>query len=62
MSEFRSVLWVGRADESAYGALTAHPTLDVAWVRDVDDALALPLRSFHSTRPVRFKIAAPRLY
>ncbi|MDJ0866464.1 MAG: sigma 54-interacting transcriptional regulator, partial [Myxococcota bacterium] len=42
----RSLLFVGRAEALRAEAVADAPRLDVAWVRDVDEALALPLPAF----------------
>jgi two-component system response regulator HydG len=42
----RSVLWIGPAPDFDAGAATRSPDLDVAWVHDVEEALALPLEAF----------------
>ncbi len=46
MPSLRSILWVGRARELDVESVAATPSLDVAWARDVGDALALPLAAF----------------
>jgi transcriptional regulator with PAS, ATPase and Fis domain len=42
----RSVLWIGEAPGWGAAEAGASPHLDLAWVRDVDEALALPLEAF----------------
>jgi transcriptional regulator with PAS, ATPase and Fis domain len=42
----RSVLWIGDAPGRGAAEAGASPHLDLAWVRDVDEALALPLEAF----------------
>jgi transcriptional regulator with PAS, ATPase and Fis domain len=46
MQRIRSILWVGRAEGLGADAVAETPALDVAWARDLDDALALPLAAF----------------
>ncbi len=46
MPPLRSILLVGTAESVRLDRLSALPTLDIAWARDVDDALALPLGAF----------------
>jgi Nif-specific regulatory protein len=42
----RTVLWIGSGDGSGCGVVADGVALDVAWARDVDDALELPVRAF----------------
>jgi transcriptional regulator with PAS, ATPase and Fis domain len=42
----RSVLWIGESPAFEGSEIAASPHLDLAWVRDVDEALALPLEGF----------------
>jgi transcriptional regulator with PAS, ATPase and Fis domain len=42
----RSVLWIGDSPGFEAREVGASPHLDLAWVRDVDEALALPLEGF----------------
>jgi Nif-specific regulatory protein len=46
MSELRSVLWIGRAEALEIEGVSEAPHLDLAWARDVDEALSLPLEAF----------------
>ncbi len=46
MPQIRSLLWVGRARQLELDAVAETPSLDVAWARDLEDALALPLAAF----------------
>ena len=46
MPRIRSVLWIGDAPADAAVDASSSPELDLAWVRDVDEALTLPLESF----------------
>jgi DNA-binding NtrC family response regulator len=46
MPRIRSVLWIGDAPAVEAVDVAASPQLDLAWVRDVDEALTLPLESF----------------
>jgi two-component system response regulator HydG len=46
MPRIRSVLWIGDAPAEAAADASSSPELDLAWVRDVDEALTLPLESF----------------
>ena len=46
MPRIRSVLWIGDSPGFEGSAIAASPHLDLAWVRDVDEALALPLEGF----------------
>jgi len=51
-----SVLWIGPASGLENSLLAASPLVDLAWSRELADALELPLASFdcvvvHSTRP-----------
>jgi len=41
MAAIRSVLWIGSGETLSGSAVTQSPTLDVTWVRDADEALAL---------------------
>jgi Nif-specific regulatory protein len=58
-----SVLWIGPADGLERSLLADSPLVDIAWSRDVDDALELPLASFdcvvvHSARCVAAEVLA----
>ncbi|MDJ0786869.1 MAG: sigma 54-interacting transcriptional regulator [Myxococcota bacterium] len=44
----RSVLWIGPADRMEESPILGLPRVDLAWSRDLDDALALPLDRFDS--------------
>ena len=46
MPRIRSVLWIGASPGFEGSEIAASPHLDLAWVRDVDEALALPLEGF----------------
>ncbi len=46
MARIRSVLWIGAAQGWESERVADSPSLDLAWVRDVDEALALPLGGF----------------
>ncbi len=46
MTTLRSVLWIGAAKGVESERIAETPLLDLAWVRDVDEALALPLGAF----------------
>jgi transcriptional regulator with GAF, ATPase, and Fis domain len=46
MAGIRSVVWIGRGDEYGCGVVADAPSVDVAWVEDVEDALALPFGTF----------------
>jgi transcriptional regulator with PAS, ATPase and Fis domain len=46
MDRIRSVLWVGRAEALRAEAVAESPLVDVAWVRDAEEAAALPLAAF----------------
>ena len=46
MPRIRSVLWIGESPGFESHEIAASPHLDLAWVRDVDEALALPLEGF----------------
>ena len=46
MPRIRSVLWIGDPPGADAVDASASPHLDLAWVRDVDEALTLPLESF----------------
>jgi Nif-specific regulatory protein len=51
-----SVLWIGPASGLEASLLTASPLVDLAWARELGEALALPLASFdcvvvHAVRP-----------
>ena len=44
----RTILWVGSGDGRGCGVVADAISLDVAWARDVEDALALPLAAFEA--------------
>jgi Nif-specific regulatory protein len=46
VNRIRSVLFVGRADPLASEGVAESPLLDVAWVRDAEEAAELPLSAF----------------
>jgi Nif-specific regulatory protein len=46
LPSIRSVLWIGAAPGFEAHDVARSPSLDLAWVRDVDEALALPLEGF----------------
>ncbi len=46
MTRIRTVLWIGDAPGFEAREVGETPSLDLAWVRDVDEALALPLEGF----------------
>ena len=46
MPRIRSVLWIGDSPGFEAREVGVSPHLDLAWVRDVDEALALPLEGF----------------
>ena len=46
MSVIRSVLWIGSGDTLSDRGVVDAPTLDVTWVRDVDEAFALSPSGF----------------
>ncbi|HEX2485069.1 MAG TPA: sigma 54-interacting transcriptional regulator, partial [Myxococcota bacterium] len=46
MPRIRSVLWIGDAPADVAVDVAALPHVDLAWVRDVDEALTLPLEGF----------------
>ncbi len=46
MDRIRSILFVGRADTLRAEAVAEAPLLDVAWARDAEDAVQLPLAAF----------------
>ncbi len=46
MAALRCVLWIGRAEALEAAGLHRSPRVDLAWVRDVDEALELPLAGF----------------
>jgi transcriptional regulator with PAS, ATPase and Fis domain len=48
MAVIRSVLWIGPAEGLAENGITSAPSLDVVWVRNVQEALALSPRSFEA--------------
>lgn len=46
MSKLISLLWIGPGRGLAENGVPGAPTLDVVWVRDTNDAFALPLASY----------------
>ena len=48
MSVIRSVLWIGPGQGLSDNGVTAAPSLDVVWVRGVEEALALSPGSFEA--------------
>ncbi len=65
--KLRTILWVGSGDGRGASVVSDAVSLDVAWARDAEDALALPLAAFEalvvdagSARTARATIAALR--
>ena len=48
MAVIRSVLWIGPGEGLSENGVTAAPSLDVVWVRSVEEALALSPGSFEA--------------
>jgi len=46
MTRIRTLLWIGSGDGLGCGVVAEGVAFDVAWARDVEDALALPVAAF----------------
>jgi transcriptional regulator with PAS, ATPase and Fis domain len=66
MRQFNSILWVGHPDPLGSDRVADAPDLEIAWARDADEALALPLAAFDalvidSAEPAATIEALPKL-